>query len=266
MGICGMCFSYLLNGCVEFRPDENLLINKHNTQQQVSLSASSARCLLLLIQKRDIVTQNELFEYAWGNNAISATPNNLYQNISLLRKALKGLTTHNNSWIVTLPRKGFRLDESVIAVEIIVQEQTETLVPAVEDTVQEKPVRGETFFAKCSRPQTVRLLAYLALVILLIFGVMAVDYKLFPRTSIAGKFVFYRDVGACKVYFNKDIGGFKTQFRILDTLKASCHRTPYIYITVYPILHTATVFSCTVPVNSKDPQCTSSVIRGFKSL
>jgi len=260
-----MCFSYLLNDCVEFRPDENLLINKHNAQQQVSLSASSARCLLLLIKKRDIVTQNELFEYAWGNNAVSATPNNLYQNISLLRKALKSLTTHNNSWIVTLPRKGFRLDESVVTEEIIVQERTETPLPAVEDRVQEKPIRGDTFFAKCSHPQTARLLTYLALVILLIFGVVAADYKLFPRTSIAGKFVFYKDVGACKIYFNQGGGGLKTHIKILDTLETNCRRNPYTYITVYPILHTATALSCTAPVDSKDPQCTSSVIRGFKS-
>ncbi|MEW5558962.1 winged helix-turn-helix domain-containing protein [Enterobacter asburiae] len=260
-----MCFTYLLNDSVEFHPDENLLINKHNTQQQVSLSASSARCLLLLIKKRDIVTQNELFEYAWGNNAISATPNNLYQNISLLRKALKGLTSHNNSWIVTLPRKGFRLDESVVAEVIVVEKHTETVLPAVKNTVQEKPGSGDSFFAKFSHPQTAHLLTYLALVILLILGVVTVDYMLFPRTSIAEKFVFYKNVGACKVYFNKDTRSFKTHFKILDMLEASCRRNPYTYITIYPILHTATVLSCTVPVDSKDPQCTSSVIRGFIS-
>lgn len=260
-----MCFSYLLNDSVEFRPDENLLINKHNAQQQVSLSASSARCLLLLIKKRDIVTQNELFEYAWGNNAASATPNNLYQNISLLRKALKGLTTHNNNWIVTLPRKGFRLDESVVAKEIIVQQHTEAVLPEAEKTIQEQPGSGNSFFAKCSHPLTARLLTCLGLVSLLILGAVTVDYMLFPRTSIARKFAFYKDVGACKIYFNNDVGSFKKQIKILDTLEANCRRNPYTYVTVYPILRTATVLSCTVPVDSKDPQCTSNVIRGFKS-
>lgn len=260
-----MCFSYLLNDCIEFRPDENLLINKHNTQQQVSLSVSSARCLLLLIKRKDVVSQNELFDFAWGDNAISATPNNLYQNISLLRKAFKGLTTHCNSWIVTLPRKGFRLDERVIIEEVIVPEHTETILPVDENTVQEKTGSGNSFFAEYRHPKVARVLTYLALVALLISGVMTADYMLFSRNSISRKFVFYKDVNACKVYFNKDAGGFKTHIKILDTLEANCRRNPYIYITVYPLLHTATALSCTMPVDSKDPQCTSSIIRGFKS-
>ena len=259
-----MRFIYLLNGSVEFRPDENLLINKHNSQQQVSLSASSSRCLLLLIKKGDIVTQNELFEHAWGKNAASATPNNLYQNISLLRKALKGLTTHNNNWIVTLPRKGFRLEESVIAEEIIVQEHTEAILPA-ENTVQVTPESGHSIATKSNPPRTARLLTYLLLFTMLIIGMATVYYVLFPWTSIAGKFAFYKNVGDCKVYFNKNAVSFKTHLKILDRLDASCRRNPYTYITVYPILHTATALSCTAPVDSKAPHCTSSVIRGFKS-
>ncbi|MBK4716275.1 MULTISPECIES: winged helix-turn-helix domain-containing protein [Tenebrionibacter/Tenebrionicola group] len=262
-----MCFIYRLNDSIEFRPDDNRLINLHNTQQQVTLSASCARCLLLLVKKRDLVTQHELFNYAWGDNAISATPNNLYQNISLLRKALKGLTSHDNAWIVTLPRKGFQLDDNVTIEEIAAPEAASSSTSVADEmppVAPAPPPPSAGLLMTWFKYKKTLIFTWVVFITLLAASLTAIDYFMFPHNAIAQRYIYYKDIEACKIYLNKDAYDSVAYRKVLGALEVSCKHNPYTYITVYPILHTATALSCTAAIGHKHTQCISSIIRGFK--
>lgn len=73
------------------------------------LHTPTSNCLRLLLQHSgETLSQKFLFEHAWENKGIHATPNALYQNIAQIRKALKVLGL-SESTIRTLPRAGFKL-------------------------------------------------------------------------------------------------------------------------------------------------------------
>ncbi|WP_320407084.1 winged helix-turn-helix domain-containing protein [Yersinia proxima] len=70
------------------------------------------------------ISQNDLYTIVWGDNGASVTPNTLYQNISLLRKALQdsGIKGEN---LTTVRGQGFLFNVS----SILEQEVTEIAHP-----------------------------------------------------------------------------------------------------------------------------------------
>jgi DNA-binding winged helix-turn-helix (wHTH) protein len=119
---------YLINKKVRFHPFENLLYPDDINAHQVKLFAPVSDILLYLINnKNKIVSLDEITHHVWGEKNSYVSPNTLYQNISLLRKALK--TSGLNEGIVkTVPRKGFTLAESVIITSFEIDNSLETSI------------------------------------------------------------------------------------------------------------------------------------------
>lgn len=83
----------------------------------ISLNTPASRCLLLLLQKKgEVVTQTDFFQQVWENKGLYANTNTLYQNISLIRKALRKAGVQEDV-IHTLPREGFSFLGTVILLE-----------------------------------------------------------------------------------------------------------------------------------------------------
>lgn len=98
---------YIINDRVLFSPDEYKLSPLAVRGTEVILHAPVSRFLhLLLLKNGTIVPQEEIFKEVWEKHGQQVAPNTLYQNISLLRKALKksGLLTQT---IRTYPKSGF---------------------------------------------------------------------------------------------------------------------------------------------------------------
>ncbi|QCT21104.1 hypothetical protein FEM41_16350 [Jejubacter calystegiae] len=260
-----MCVGYLLGECVEFHPGENLLTNRKSKQQRAVLSPTTTRCLLLLIKNRELVTQSELFEFVWEENAISATPNNLYQNISLLRRALKSVSDRSNSWVVTVPRRGFRLDRDLDIAPLDLTAAAEPTDIAQKMTATTKAVGEKSRYWKLKLENRRSLLLYSTLFIIFAITLFILDNTIFPGASLAQNFIFHQEQNGCRIYINKDAQESKTHMNVFAAIRTDCQHNPYTYITAYPILHSASVLSCTASISSKDPFCISHVIRGFKS-
>ncbi|UTJ49479.1 winged helix-turn-helix domain-containing protein [Atlantibacter subterranea] len=111
---------YIINDKVIFTPDSNTLCPVNDNTKPVVLHTPSSQCLLLLLQNNNqVVSQKVLFEEIWEKNGALVTPNTLYQNIALIRKAFKSAGLEEEV-IKTIPKQGVK-----IAARLIVNTQKE---------------------------------------------------------------------------------------------------------------------------------------------
>ena len=83
------------------------------TQENAILHSTASQCLLLLLcHQGQILTREELIEFAWGEKAANFVTNHtFYQTISVLRKALVALGC--DDIIITVPRKGLTVGAGI---------------------------------------------------------------------------------------------------------------------------------------------------------
>ncbi|WP_336981142.1 MULTISPECIES: winged helix-turn-helix domain-containing protein [unclassified Cedecea] len=103
----------LVNHQVKFDPGNHTLSSLSAPKKFVTLPASTARCLhLLLSQHGQVITIKQLHTLVWGKNKTIVSNNTIYQNISIIRKALIGVGGDKNI-IETLTRRGWCVPETV---------------------------------------------------------------------------------------------------------------------------------------------------------
>lgn len=96
----------IINGMVIFEPEMKRISSENGIY---TLSASAALCFELLIENiGNLVTHNQLYEYAWRRFGMEPTSTSLYQNISTLRKSLSKAGIDSDI-IRTMARRGFLL-------------------------------------------------------------------------------------------------------------------------------------------------------------
>ncbi len=112
--------SYLINNVVIFHSEEHRLVPvKGHNGIEASLNIPASRCLLLLIERENtIVSKEDFFDKAWEQRGTYVTANTFYQNISLLRKALKSVGLPEEI-IKTVPKRGLMLDDDVVITPFI---------------------------------------------------------------------------------------------------------------------------------------------------
>ncbi|QIU88428.1 winged helix-turn-helix domain-containing protein [Yokenella regensburgei] len=185
-----MCPTYLINNEVEFRTSNHTLINKNTPEQLTTLPVPASRCFMLLLENKDVVLHADFYKYVWGENAGEITPNNLYQNISLLRKALRNTIKNGNNWIITIPRKGFRI-ESELLVNTLCESEEITESPSSDKEINYKPeyssISNGKFIEYFRR-------GYLILIPAIAFGFtsIVIDNFYFATRQITDQFFFIK--------------------------------------------------------------------------
>src|SRR5215467_8286557 len=107
-----------VNGLVEFGPfridlDQRLL---WRGQQQIPLSRKAFELLSILVNRSgEVVSKDELMTLLWPDTFVEES--NLSQHVFQLRKAL-GEQGQTPSYIVTVPGRGYRFNQSVRAVPV----------------------------------------------------------------------------------------------------------------------------------------------------
>ncbi|MEM6160133.1 winged helix-turn-helix domain-containing protein [Erwinia sp. P6884] len=105
---------FIINDNTYFYPTRNQLITKRNKNTRItSINAPASKCLqILLMNPGKVISREFFFEEVWGKKGIIVSQNTYYQNISILRKALRetGLT---EKFIVTVPHKGLTLSKTL---------------------------------------------------------------------------------------------------------------------------------------------------------
>lgn len=108
-------FFFIFNDRFCFNPFERKIssITDDDNHREVNINAPASRCLLLLLKNRnDVISREYFLEQVWINHGVFVSLNTYYQNISILRKALKkvGLT---EEFILTIPHRGLTLSQNI---------------------------------------------------------------------------------------------------------------------------------------------------------
>lgn len=120
---------FLINKTVLFFPRSGILRAQKTGKSDVTLLVPVSRCLNLLLQHPGkVVDKATFFSEVWEKNGQYVTANTFYQNISLLRKALKSAGL-NEDVIRTVPRQGIRFTGSVETLEDSEADSTSTSNP-----------------------------------------------------------------------------------------------------------------------------------------
>lgn len=252
---------YLINKNIEFHPELYQLINRERDGQQFSLPVSASRCLLALLMNKRPVSHQELYEFAWGDQHEEITPNNLYQNISILRRTLKNIDDSASNWINTIPKKGFVFNVNIPTEEIKFTSPLEEARPDIEPRSETRNFKSQSLLLKLKGKKEKAIFILFIACFALIFLLM----NFIPSsTSVSESFVFYKKVGDCQLHVNDDMQERSIHEIILEELAPNCQKFPYAYASAYSIMHSATILACNKPINGVNPHCVSLLLRGIK--
>ncbi|RKQ40807.1 hypothetical protein D8M09_03265 [Enterobacter sp. R1(2018)] len=165
-----MAKAYLIDGRIIFDPEGSKLsrVVPAGINDIVPLNTPASRCFeLLIIRQPEIISQQAMLDFVWGQKGAFVSANTLYQNISLLRKALKALELNNP--VKTVSKKGFCLDSSLQISTI----DTDTFLPSSHQGKNNNPmVPTYSFIESFIQPRT-------AIILLSLFSIFLIGYIYF---------------------------------------------------------------------------------------
>lgn len=256
-----MSRKFTINKIITFEPEKKSISGKNST---VPVSASAALCLeLLIINIGELVTHEQLYDFAWRRFGMEPTSTSLYQNISNLRRALNksGL---NEGIIRTMPRRGFLLSPLTEIVRETYTPDTETLpdlttaggvdrgekevfLPPTSE-VSEKPTtrRSDTKTTASTEKKIKRMAAY-GIGLMLIFLLILAPLYLNKAETLQNNslFVPFMHSDRCSIFVNRDSRLSSEEIhKFVSVLNISCQTHRYFYITTYKNADRASVFMC----------------------
>lgn len=245
----------IINEMVSFLPDENRLEPLGDGGVPVSLNVPVSRCLLLLISRAgDTVSQNDFLHEVWESKGQFGNVNTYFQNIHLLRKALKTAGI-KESVIKTIPKEGLRFTGRCTFPEDAQTEDTcpedahdEAVYSDVTENVIAEPLtepapvqpgkgtagrRRWWFYVVCILPVSMGLVLYLYSV-------------LFMQKNFYSDYISIGEMNQCQVYSSravplKEQGSYLNFFRKKNI---ACQADQHAYITVNTNLPRISVIIC----------------------
>ncbi len=268
-----------LEGNVVYAPITHSLYKAGDSENQVALAIPASLCLLSLLQhKGEIVSHSDLLSFAWEARGMMVSPNTVYQNMSILRKALESMGV-SSEMIRTVPKRGFMIPAG-FPVEFIYENEDNTPLsqaeeeiipvptPVLPSALQDPPSIPDTSVpaAPAAGKTNRRLQAVLfgiACCMAFLIATAATRYlgnDTIPA-YIAPDFSPLGNVKDCQVFRNYSSrdDAFFTKF-IADK-NVECGTQKWWYITNYPPSEEVSILRCskelTASGSDKTPLCTS---------
>lgn len=260
--------TYLIDGRVVFHSGQNELANLVHPDLSKILNEPCARCLeALLDAEGNIVRQAELYKAGWGEAYKDVAPNTLYQNILLARKAFRKIAESDDDFIITVPRQGFRFNETMT---VTVRVSTDSAVSALDKKIPESNSDGsKTLMSREIVPTllsrlTIPVTAVFILLALVTFSVASLRYGTAPYDDFTAEYNYAGAQKGCQVYLNKrqTLSAIKIEqlLRIWPGITANCSQVPQRYITPYRNQHSVFYLSCNGK-NEAERICSSGYLR-----
>lgn len=261
---------YVLNASIEFSPQENQLSAYQTDNLAINLNAPVSRCLELLIERRySLVPQQEFYAYVWGDQGAQVPVSTLYQNIALLRKALKAFKDAGEKIVNTVPKQGFSLHADVTVLEIegasmevtLAHSPTITTEIASTETPLDEKTEPLTALPAPKRVHTVRIRSQLLFVtgIIFLLGLMILQLVLWGYPSYENylsKYTKKGTVAECHIYANHEAADMAIITRSLEDSQIDCTKRAYIYITSFEYGTNTSLLSCDRPLDAAtSPEC-----------
>lgn len=242
---------YVLNAVFEFDPIKLTLRNKESNEY-VRIHSTSAKCLLLLIEKHQvIVSQKELLQAGWGDKSHTVTYNALYQCILNLRKSFIQLGCEK-AIIVTIPRKGLMISEDII-IERVEEGGINNKFPGNLSS----DIKRSQWLLSFSKP--VYLILVATFTVLIFFDIL---FSLL-NTSVSYDFRYLYteitfDESACKYFINKENGYAKDVLQKIAPYQKLCKQNEWLFITKFNEMKSKSVLICDgIPGENKKTKCMS---------
>lgn len=240
---------YLIDNKFYFYPKAHRLAYPSINKEDTTLTQPASKCFELLIKSDGLVSQSALYDYAWGENSHSVAPNTLYQNISLIRRALKNMVPGADRWIITVPRKGFRFDHSIAVHQL--SDDTHLLAEdGAPPTPDSSPAPGARF--KSLRSLLSFFLPGLLALFTLFINPVSAEFK-----KLAGSYDKIGEHGACQLYTYRNAMPLKEQVNNTVNEHVDCDTHPHIYITHDKFIKNLMLLSCQIPLTENSATCAS---------
>ncbi|TFZ53061.1 hypothetical protein E5C26_01655 [Serratia proteamaculans] len=198
-----------------------------NDVNHYSLNTPVSRCLQLLIERHgEIVSQEEFFDYVWKQHGLVVSSNSFYQNISLLRKAIKKAGI-DDDLIVTVPKKGIVLPKR-FTIEPLNKNNT------IQSNFQDPPTKS-----KGSKT----LLSSALVLTSIIFFVIAFNINKENDYALEYRKVDIKKDG-CTFFFNNDENDYSSHEVFLQSKSFDCSLNKYIYLKKYQKIDRVSLIQC----------------------
>ncbi|MFA3760099.1 transcriptional regulator [Yersinia sp. 2466 StPb PI] len=249
--------SYIINGNVIFYPGSGI-VSSLLTGNTVKLNAPTAQLLEAFVSRVGMtISQSELYNIAWGEKGSSVTPNTLYQNISLLRKALKDVGVIGES-VTTVRGKGFIF----------------TMATVIENMTDNEIVKNISL--ECSDNKTKKKMIIVYSIMMGVCFILILLYffiKSQPGYFVARKsdgFSFSHINEKCFIYYDNsnDMNSIIPDIDVfLEGTLSSCQVYPYVYISLSELHSTISLTSCKNEIiNNSKNVCKTELFYDFDSL
>ncbi|MCU6300209.1 winged helix-turn-helix domain-containing protein [Enterobacter cloacae] len=233
--------TFLIDGRLVFHREQNALTSLVQPELTEILNEPCARCLeALLAAKGNIVSQAELYIAGWGESYKDVSPNTLYQNILLARKAFKKVADSNEDFIITVPRQGFRFNETL---PVTVGDTQDNFASAPDEFTPEliSAEKGNLLFRLSVYPLLLRLVLPISVVFFvasaMIFIFASYNYRTINNDDFTSEYNYSGTHSGCEIYINKrqTLSGVETEqlLNIWPGITSGCRRLPLRYITPY---------------------------------
>lgn len=244
---------YLIENKIIFIPEKQCLVHA-DSHEQIKLKPTASQCLLLLLRNHgEIVTQNELLAFAWGESHRQVSFNAFYQSILSLRKSFLQMNVEKQI-ITTIPRKGLLIEQ-----EIAVEEKID-LVSEIEADPLPLEISSETAENKTknARPAIVNMTEALIITLtVIIIGVLLYP-RMFSQQYFSGYVSSKKYDGQCHYFFNGDASNHIRHEHFIKEHPDLCRDEKFLYVTAYPETKNISVILCTNRMElSHDNACQS---------
>jgi DNA-binding winged helix-turn-helix (wHTH) protein len=242
---------YLIENKILFIPEKQCLVHT-DSHEQIKLKPTASSCLLLLLRNHtEIVTQNELLAFAWGESHRQVSFNAFYQSILSLRKSFLQMNVEKQI-ITTIPRKGLLIQQ-----EITIEKKWDHVVPEVEIELTDTPSVTPNKIENKKLPKL-----NLAEMLIIMFTVLIVGALLYPKISSENYFSGYvaskKYDGQCHYFVNADASDYSRHEGFIKEHPEMCSDNKFLYITAYPETKNISVILCTAGMDlSHDNSCQS---------
>lgn len=252
---------YIIKDSIIFWPDRQLLFNVIDESNSVQLTGSASRCLEMLLSKKELISQKELYEYAWKDSGITPTPNTLYQSISVLRRAFRELDESDEKFILTETRKGFRFNPLV---NVISESRKKT-----NNVVQFDSEKSVTYESRSltnhnlNFSRKLRIAVYGLLTVLVIINIVYIKPFPFQKADKLEMFSSYKNkenIKDCLFLLPEDLQ--KNIVDKIDTMQLNCNKRPLNYVTAYSYSSSISIISCNKEIKYRPDDCSVFYIRG----
>ncbi|CAI1604293.1 winged helix-turn-helix domain-containing protein [Serratia fonticola] len=262
-----MSTRYIISSEVEFWPENHQLVLRGARDLVITLHIPASRCLQLLIERRySLVQQRDFYSYVWGDEGVTVSASTLYQNIALLRKALKSTGEGNKDLVVTVYRKGFRLNDKFSVTEQRDDEKVETTafneLPAVSD-MDNSAVSQTTAKPEIGNRTKFKMNGVTAVIVMLmiLLGMQIYNWGYASNSSVISKFIKISAESGCVFFAEMNATDVLGKLKSINATDIDCHRTPFVYVSGNTNNTKTSFLACDREINSiRTPECSAGNI------